>query len=91
MILSMLAAVVLMADATTAFDPAASAAAPSLPAAAADAKPAKEKLICRNEANLGTRLPTKKCRTAAQMEAQKAEDRAALEQQQRMTPGPVSR
>ena len=40
-------------------------------------------MICRNEPTLGTRLPTKKCRTAEQMAAQQQEDRENLDKMQR--------
>jgi hypothetical protein len=56
-------------------------------AAEPTAKPKKQAnngLICRNEPNLGTRLPTKKCRTAEQMAAQKLEDQQNLDKMQRV-------
>jgi len=91
MIIAFLAAAALMADSTTAMQVASTPA--STPAAAAaaapNAKPAQadaKRVICRNEPTLGTRLPTKKCRTVASMAERQQEDRANLEKLQIVTP-----
>jgi len=39
-------------------------------------------LVCRNDPNLGTRLPKKICVRAADAEQQRQQDRAALERTQ---------
>jgi hypothetical protein len=91
MILAILAATVLMADSTTAMQTAPAPAGAQPPAAAATEQTAKPKkqanntLVCRNEPVLGSRLPTKRCRTTEQMAAQKQEDQANLEKMQRMS------
>lgn len=89
MILALLAATVLMADSTTAMQTAPAPTGAQPPAAAATEQPAKPKkqanntLVCRNEPVLGSRLPTKRCRTTEQMAAQKQEDQANLDKMQR--------
>jgi len=91
MIIALLAATVLMADSTTALQAANTstpAAQPQAVAATAEqnAKPKKQannSLVCRNEPVLGSRLPTKRCRTPEQMAAQQQEDQANLEKMQR--------
>jgi hypothetical protein len=65
MIVALLAATVLMADATTA----ASQSPP--PAAAAKKADDGQKMVCKTEQVLGSRLPVKKCRTAEQAAAEK--------------------
>jgi hypothetical protein len=90
MIIALFAATVLMADSTTAMQTAPAAAGAQPPAAAATEQTAKPKaqanaLICRNEPVLGSRLPTKRCRTTEQMAAQKQEDQANLEKMQRVS------
>lgn len=87
MIIALFAATILMADSTAALQ-AASAPAPQAAAATApdNAKPKKTgatALICKSEAVVGTRLPTKKCRTVEQMAQQKLDDQANLERMQR--------
>ena len=90
MIIALLAATVLMADSTTALQaaPAAAAAAQPQAAAAAEqaAKPKKagNSVVCRNEPVLGSRLPTKRCRTSEQMAAQQQQDQADLDKMQRV-------
>lgn len=76
MIVAMLAATMLLADST----PAAQAAAtPSTPPAAAPAKKkADSDMVCKSEQVLGSRLPVKKCRTAAQAEQDKLDAQADL-------------
>ena len=77
MFVAMLAATILMADATTA--------APVNPPAAA-AQTAKkaddQKLVCHTEQVLGSRLPVKKCRTAEQAAAEKQAARDELDRAQ---------
>ena len=84
MIIALFAATVLMADSTTALQ-----AVPAQAQATAEqtAKPKAQAnaLICRNEPVLGSRLPTKRCRTTEQMAAQKQEDQANLEKMQRVS------
>lgn len=91
MILALLAASVLMADSTIALQatPAPTGAQAQATAATAEqsakTKPSGNTLVCRNEPVLGSRLPTKRCRTTEQMAAQKQEDQANLEKMQRMS------
>ena len=90
MIFALLAATVLMADSTTALQAASAttntpqAAAPAVEPNAKPKKQANNGLICRNEPTLGTRLPTKKCRTAEQIAEQQREDQQALDKMQRL-------
>lgn len=92
MIIALMAATLLMAESATALQvaPAAPAASVEAPAATAPgARPAKAKgqtLICRNEPTLGTRLPTKRCRTAADIAEQQRDSRSTLEKLQQVTP-----
>jgi hypothetical protein len=76
MFVAMLAATVLLADAT--------AAAPAnQPAPAQAAKKADDqKLVCHTEQVLGSRLPVKKCRTAEQAAADKEAARQDLDRAQ---------
>ena len=91
MILALLAATVLMADSTTAMQTAPAPAGVQPQAAAATEQTAKPKkqannaLVCRNEPVLGSRLPTRRCRSTEQMAAQKQEDQANLDKMQRMS------
>ena len=93
MIIALLAATVLMADATTTLQSTPSSsttnAQPQAAAAAAEpnAKPKKQAgntLVCKNEPVLGSRLPTKRCRTTEQMAAQQQEDQQNLDKMQRI-------
>lgn len=91
MIIALLAATVLMADSTTALQAAPSSTPAAQPQAAAaaeqGAKPKKQAsnaLVCKNEPVLGSRLPTKRCRTSEQMAQQQQEDRANLDKMQRV-------
>ena len=74
MIIAMFAASLILTESAPA------AAAPAQPAAAA--QPAKKKadneLTCRSEPVLGSRMPVRKCRTAAQAEQEKADAQADL-------------
>jgi hypothetical protein len=91
MFIALLAATVLMADSTTALQaaPSSTPAAQTQGVAATteqNAKPKKQAnnaLVCRNEPVLGSRLPTKRCRTQEQMAAQQQEDQANLDKMQR--------
>jgi hypothetical protein len=88
MFIALLAATVLMADSTTALQAAATTTAAQPQAVAADqnAKPKKSSnaMVCRNEPVLGSRLPTKRCRTTEQMAAQQQQDQADLDKMQRV-------
>ena len=89
MIIALLAATVLMADSTPALQAATTAAQPQAVATTAEQntkpkKPASNALVCKNEPVLGSRLPTKRCRTTEQMAAQQQEDQANLEKAQRV-------
>ena len=91
MIIALFAATILMADSTTALQTApAPSPAPQAGAAATapdNAKPKKTAangLVCKTEPVLGTRLPTKKCRSVEQMAQQRQEDQANLDKMQRV-------
>ena len=90
MIIALLAATVLMADSTTAMQtaPATNGAQSQATAATTEqnAKPKKQAnaLVCKNEPVLGSRMPTKRCRTTAQMAEQQQDDQANLDKLQRM-------
>ena len=92
MILALFAASVLMADSTTALQattPTPTGAQAQATAATAE-QSAKRKssgntMVCRNEPVLGSRLPTRRCRTTEQMAAQKQEDQADLQKMQRVS------
>lgn len=92
MIIALLAATVLMADSTTALQAAPSATPAAQPQAVSataeqNAKPKKQAgnaLVCRNEPVLGSRLPTKRCRTTEQMAQQQQDDQANLDKMQRV-------
>ncbi|HEY2753433.1 hypothetical protein [Phenylobacterium sp.] len=81
-----LAAAVLLADTTAALQPATDAPQPAKPApAAAAAKPKTDDsttLICKTEVVVGSRLGVKRCRTKADIDMQRFEDRQALERAQ---------
>ena len=93
MIIALLAATLLMADSTTALQAASTTATVAQPQAVAataeqNAKPKKQAgntLVCKTEPVLGTRLPTKRCRTAEQIAAQQQEDQANLDKMQRVS------
>ncbi|HEY8618394.1 hypothetical protein [Phenylobacterium sp.] len=75
------AATLLLADA------AAQAATPTPVASSAPAKKEKvnkDGLVCKKEAVLGSRMPTKVCMTAEQWEERKASDRDNVDRQQRV-------
>jgi hypothetical protein len=86
MISVILAAAVLLADTTAALQPAAEAPQPAKPAATvAAAKPKTDDsttLICKTEVVVGSRLGVKHCRTKADIDMQRFEDRQALERAQ---------
>lgn len=58
------------------------AAAPSGAAAPAPAAPAQERLICTNQQVTGTRFPIRRCRTLAQINADRVESQEMLRRQQ---------
>lgn len=85
MIIAVLAAFALMADSTPAAQPTLAATAE----AGAVTAPAKAKaadnpmaMVCKSEPVLGSRLPTKRCRTQGDIAQQRIEDRAAIERVQ---------
>ena len=89
MISAILVAGMLLADSTAALQPAPDAAAK--PAATAAVSPATgvaakkndpQALVCRSEPVLGSRLPTKHCRTQGEVATEKFESRQALERSQ---------
>ena len=88
MFIALLAATVLMADSTTALPAAATTTAAQPQAVAADqnakSKKSSNAMVCRNEPVLGSRLPTKRCRTTEQMAAQQQQDQADLDKMQRV-------
>jgi hypothetical protein len=80
MLVALLAATMLMADAST-------AAPANPPAPASAAQPDKKKtedqqVVCKSEVVLGSRMPVKKCRTASQAAADKQNAREELERAQ---------
>jgi hypothetical protein len=82
-----LAAAVLLADTTAALQPAADGTQPAKPAPAAAAAPKPKAddattLICKTEVVVGSRLGVKHCRTKADIDMQRFEDRQALERAQ---------
>lgn len=92
MISAILAAAVLLADTTATLQtpPEAAKPAATAQAAARTATAASKKqndpmaVICKSEPVLGSRMPTKRCRTQGQIDAQRLEDRQALEHAQIM-------
>jgi hypothetical protein len=85
MIAITLAATLLLADA-------AAQAAPPTPVVeqtGRKAKPNKDGLVCKKEAVLGSKLPTKVCMTEEQWQERKAMDRENLDKQQRFNPQPA--
>jgi hypothetical protein len=90
MIIALFAATVLMADSAAALQAAPSTTTQSQAVAATaeqNAKPKKQAgntLICKNEPVLGSRLPTKRCRTAEQIAQQQQQDQADLDKAQRV-------
>jgi hypothetical protein len=92
MISAILVAGMLLADSTAALQAApdatatttkAQAVSPATGVAAKKNDPAA--LVCKSEPVLGSRLPTKRCRTQGDMAQQKLQDREALERSQIMT------
>ncbi len=69
--IAFLAATILMADGAAAMEAAPDPAKPKLTAA--------NTLICKSEPVLGTRLSTRKCRTAEQIAQRKQEDKVNLD------------
>ena len=93
MIIAVLAALALLAESTPAAQSASTPAPTPAPAAGATTPPAKAAdnpmaMVCKNEPVLGSRLPTKRCRTQGDIAQQRLDDRAALERAQiRIDPG----
>jgi hypothetical protein len=95
MISAILMAGMLLADSTAALQavPDATATAAKPAATAQTVSPATgvakrsdlQALICKSEPVLGSRLPTKRCRTQGDIAQQKIQDRQALERTQIMT------
>lgn len=79
MLIVMLAATALLADAA----PAAAAPAKAPPAA----KPVADQIVCHKEFTVGSNIPRKVCRSKADDELNRAEARKELEQMQLATPG----
>jgi hypothetical protein len=86
MIVSLLAAVTLMADTPAA----ASAAAPAAPPGSDQKKLAKKGMLCRNEPVLGSKLPKRVCYTPEQAEERRAADRELTEYMQHSSRLPPS-
>jgi len=79
--IALLAATVLLADAAPAATPA-----PAAPAAKAEGQKTaaadQNKLICKSEPVLGSRMPVKKCRTAGDAAAEKLQAQQELAKMQ---------
>ena len=84
MIVAILAATMLLADSTTALQSTSTTAAPPPAASQAAKKKAENQadLICKSEPVLGSRMPVRKCRTAAQAAQDKLDAQAELERAQ---------
>jgi hypothetical protein len=82
MIVALIAATALLAEATPTAAPTTQPA--TATAAQADKKKAEDpnKLVCHSEAVLGSRMPVKRCATSAQAAAEKANAREELEKVQ---------
>jgi hypothetical protein len=85
MLVSMLAAVVLMADTPAAAEAPAQPAAPAAPPVSKRKQLAKKGMICHNEPVLGSKLPKRVCYTPEQAEERKALDRELTEYLQHST------
>ena len=89
MIIAVLAAFALMAESTPAAQPTQDLTPSAAPAAGAMSPRAKARaadnpmaMVCKSEPVLGSRLPTKRCRTQGDIAQQRIEDRAAIERVQ---------
>ena len=82
MIVALLAATILMADAAPAATPTAASAAKVSTTATAQKTADSNKLVCKSEPVLGSRMPVKKCRTVGDAAAEKLEAQQALERMQ---------
>jgi hypothetical protein len=80
---AMLAASLMLADATPAAAAATTTAGVTAKAAATPAKPAEDKLICRSESVTGSLMPKKVCRRASDMARDRQDQRENLERIQR--------
>ena len=77
MIVALLAATVLLADAAPAASPT-----PAAKPAAQKTAEANNRLVCKSEPVLGSRMPVKKCRTVGDAAQEKLEAQQALERMQ---------
>jgi len=82
--ISLVMAAMLMA--APAADPATTSAAPAAAADKKAPKPNKDGMICKKEAVLGSRMPSRLCMTQAQWDERKATDRDMVDQAQRNQP-----
>jgi hypothetical protein len=78
MIVALLAATVLLADVTPVASSAAAAPASKTAATAQKTADSNNKLVCKSEPVLGSRMPVKKCRTVGDAAAEKLEAQQAL-------------
>jgi hypothetical protein len=85
MISAMFAAAMLLADASAAAAPQATAT-PTEAAQPAKTKADKDEMVCRYDSTLGTRLPKKVCTRVGDAEQKSREDRDNLDRMQRMRP-----
>jgi hypothetical protein len=90
MILSMLAAVVLMADTPAAAAAAEAAPPPAAPPVSSRQKLTKQGMVCRNQPVLGSKMPKKVCTTPQEDAERKANDRELADYIQRSTRAPAS-
>jgi hypothetical protein len=81
MLVAMIAAALLMADASTAA-PTDSSSPPTAASQPAKKKTDDQQVVCKSEMVIGSRLPVKKCRSAAQAAADKQNAREELERAQ---------
>jgi hypothetical protein len=86
MISAMFAAAMLLADASAAAAPQAAPAPAAEATQAAKPKADKNEMVCRYDANLGTRLPKKVCTRVGDAQQKSREDRDNLDRMQRMRP-----
>ena len=89
MISAILAAMILAAGSETAAQAPVPATPPTPAVASAAEAPAKDKVVCRNETTLGSRLPKKVCRSAQADAEARQRNREGLEQLQRGARGPA--
>jgi hypothetical protein len=85
MLVTMLAAVVLMADTPAAAEATSQPAAPAAPPVSARKKLTREGMICRNEPVLGSKMPKRVCMTASEAAERQKADRELTERIQAST------